>query len=181
MIQSLDGATTQLSLFPETSPDTFTLRELVVDDEARVEKIWADINSIRILLDDDEREDERLLLRLLNQPRNVFLEIMNGDESAGLLMFLNVIPGGNCVFRPMVFDRALKGKEPVMLAGIKQVFQMASLARMTTYTPQDRRAEAKFLPRLGFKHEGRLRRFVTRFSRIVDVHVFGLLPEEVPY
>ena len=112
-------------------------------------------------------------------PTNQFYEILDGEEIVGLAAATQVRPTLDANMHVVMFDRRLRGREPVLLEALRDFGIRAKLRRMTVVLPEDNRTAIKLVGRLGFKLEGVMRKAHLRDGIYRDYHVFGILAEEL--
>jgi L-amino acid N-acyltransferase YncA len=112
-------------------------------------------------------------------PTNQFYEIVQGEETLGLAAATQVRPRLDANMHVVMFDRRLRGREPVLLAAMRDFALRAQLRRMTVILPEDNRTAIKLVGRLGFKLEGVVRKAHLRDGIYRDCHLFGILAEEL--
>jgi len=100
------------------------------------------------------------------------------DDFVGMF-YLNEISDIEATVHYSFFDRRHKGREPLVKAMLKNVFEEYPFVRLNAYIP----AQAGMVPRLfvercGFKIEGRKRQASWWKNRWFDVNLYGILRED---
>lgn len=155
--------------------EKLTWEPLVLTQE-RVNELWLKMKDFPAAFDDFSSGDFDAFFRQLTSPRNVFLDIGDGR---GLACGTNVRPRMDAALHLIMFDRRLRGREELFLEIIRAMFGQFRLRRMTAILANTARTGIKLVERLGFKHEGVMREAMLIDGKYVDVHVYGILREEV--
>jgi len=101
-------------------------------------------------------------------------------EEAGLVYAEHVVPNSDAWIGIVMFDRQLKGREPEIHAALEEMFKIASLARLSILVPRTREVVGKLAKRLGFKHEGLMRRaYRSKNGIFEDCDLLGLIVEDL--
>ena len=142
----------------------------------RIALLWQQMEQfpeLRALLGMDT---EDAFWAVLGARTNLFVDIGPG---LGLGVALGVEPEGNPSVSFLMFDGHLRGQEDTFHEVLGYFFHLAQLRRVTAYTPQTARVMLKLWWRLGFHWEGVLRKAWRWDGEDRDLHVNGLLREEV--
>lgn len=128
------------------------------------------------MFDDNTYGDFDVFMATLMSPKNAFFDL-EGD--AGLVSFTDIQPRVNANLHFIFYDKKLKGKEPVMLSIIHDMFELGKLRRITCGIPEDRITGIKLIKRIGFKQEGMLRCAYLRNGYYLNTGIYGLLREQI--
>jgi hypothetical protein len=108
--------------------------------------------------------------------------MVDGEDGkdVGLVYAERVTPGLDAWSGIIMFDRQLRGRETSIHAILTEMFKIAGLARMSMLVPRNREVVAKLARRLGYRHEGVIRRaYRTKNGIFEDCDLFGLLVEDL--
>ena len=101
------------------------------------------------------------------------------DDFKGMF-YLNNITDIEADVHYSFFDRRHKGREVLVRAMVAQVFEQYKFVRLNAYVPaQAGFGVRSFVERCGFRIEGRKRKASWWKERWFDVHMFGILPEDI--
>lgn len=118
--------------------------------------------------------------RWLMQRDSLFFTVLEGETEVGLVYAERVTPDMDAWLGIIMFDRQLRGREESIHASISEVFKIAGLARISMLVPRTREVVAKLARRLGFRHEGIVRRsYRAKNGSFEDCDLFGLLVEDL--
>lgn len=155
-----------------------TYRPLVLS-KGKLEYLWDRMRQYPQVFDDVIPRTFEAFKEGMLAPTNQFYEILLGDETIGLAAATQVRPRLDANMHVVLFDRRLRGREPVLLDALRDFGIRAKLRRMTVVLPEDNRTAIKLVGRLGFKLEGVMRKAHLRDGIYRDYHVFGILAEEL--
>lgn len=159
----------------ETGSERLEWAPLVLD-APKIEFLWGQIQQFPQVFDDfSAGKMDDFVGRLFN-PYNIFVDI---GPNKGLACGMGVRPGLDAVIHLVMFDRRLRGREPLFLDILSYFFRRLRLRRVTAMIAEDAATAIKLVQRLGFQQEGLLRRALLRGGKGLDVHVYGLLTEEL--
>jgi hypothetical protein len=113
---------------------------------------------------------------LLIDPRTVIYEI---PDLRAVFYFADVTPGGNSNVHILVWDKALLGNRQLYIDINKETMGIFNLSRVTAMIPEWNKASQNLVVKMGMKKEGTLRNWGDREGIKHDVHIFGLLREEL--
>lgn len=114
-------------------------------------------------------------------PRDsLFFVVLADEQEVGLVFAERVQPDMDAWMGIIMFDRQLRGREESIHAAISEIFKIAGLARISMLVPRTREVVAKLARRLGFRHEGIVRRsYRAKNGSFEDCDLFGLLVEDL--
>lgn len=151
--------------------------EPLVATRERIARLWAQLQPFPHLRGQLDCLTVEGLLHALEQRRNVFLELADGQA---MLIAMDVRPGEDATVYFVAWDEELRGKEPAFREALEYLFRVAKLRRVTMHTPDGMRVLMKLAWRLGFRWEGVLRQGWASNGHLGgDVHVNGLLRTEL--
>jgi hypothetical protein len=114
------------------------------------------------------------------QRDSLFYVVEDAGAEVGLVFAEKVTPDMDAWMGIIMFDRQLRGREESIHAAISEMFKIAGLARISMLVPRTREVVAKLARRLGFRHEGIVRRsYRTKNGSFEDCDLFGLLVEDL--
>lgn len=118
--------------------------------------------------------------RWLMQRDSLFFVVLDGTDEVGLVYAERVTPDMDAWLGIIMFDRQLRGREESIHSALSEMFKIAGLARISMLVPRTREVVAKLARRLGFRHEGIVRRsYRAKNGSFEDCDLFGLLVEDV--
>ena len=118
--------------------------------------------------------------RWLMQRDSLFFTVLDGEVEVGLVYAEHVTPDMDAWMGIIMFDRQLRGREESIHSAISEMFKIAGLARVSMLVPRTREVVAKLARRLGFRHEGIVRRaYRAKNGSLEDCDLFGLLVEDL--
>ena len=141
----------------------------------KVVQLYKKFDSIPGLFDDYSRGDFKLFESRLKAPDALWFETEDGN---GVLYATSIMVGLSGIGHFVFFDRRLKGREGLVMSVLRYVMAGADLKKMNVYLPAYAGSARHFLDRLGFKHEGCLRRWSYSKNRLYDMHLYGITFEE---
>jgi hypothetical protein len=147
--------------------------------KGKLEALWNRMSMYPQIFDDVIPRTFEAFKETMLAPTNQFYEIVEGDETIGLAAATQVRPTLDANMHVVMFDRRLRGREPVLLGALRDFGIRAKLRRMTVALPEDNRTAIKLVERLGFKLEGVMRKAHLRDGIYRDYHIFGILAEEL--
>lgn len=101
------------------------------------------------------------------------------DDFRGMF-YLNNISDIEADVHYSFFDRRHKGREPLVRAMLKMVFERYGFVRLNAYVPaQAGFGTRAFVERCGFRMEGRKRKASWWKDHWFDVYLYGILSEDV--
>lgn len=101
------------------------------------------------------------------------------DDFTGMF-YLNEISDIEASVHYSFFDRRHKGREPLVRAMLQRVFETYGFVRLNVSIPsQAGMGPRLFVERCGFKIEGRKRKASWWKDRWFDVHLYGILAEDL--
>jgi len=110
----------------------------------------------------------------------LFFTVEDAGKDAGLVFAERVQPDLDAWLGIIMFDRTLRGREEAIHSTICEMFKIAGLARLSMLVPRSREVVAKLSRRLGFRHEGVVRRaYRSKNGSFEDCDLFGLLVEDL--
>lgn len=101
------------------------------------------------------------------------------DDFKGMF-HLNEISDTEATVHYSFFDRRHKGREELVRAMVKKVFEEYKFVRLNAYVPAYAGLRVRmFVERCGFKVEGRKRNATWWKDRWFDTYLYGILPEDL--
>jgi hypothetical protein len=145
----------------------------------KLEYLWNRMRMYPQVFDDIIPRTFEAFKETMMAPTNQFYEIIEGEETIGLAAATQVRPTLDANMHVVMFDRRLRGREPILLEALRDFGIRAKLRRMTVALPEDNRTAIKLVGRLGFKLEGVMRKAHLRDGIYRDYHIYGILAEEL--
>lgn len=138
-------------------------------------EIWTHMNSIRGLFDDFRKDNFQLFFAGLTNPSSVWLERTDGN---GVLYLTDVIRGLSATGHIVYWDRKLRGTEILTLECMNALMTQIPLQKINVYIPSHAAALSHYTKKLGFKSEGKIRKWSVMDGRTFDIFVHGITDSE---
>lgn len=102
------------------------------------------------------------------------------DDFSGVFYLNKIIPGVDAHAHVNMLDGRFKGREEVSKRLLRYAFEEYGFQRLTVHVPVYIKPNViRFIRRLGFVSEGRIRRLVPLHDKWFDVFAFGILEDEI--
>ncbi len=137
--------------------------------------VWEKLNQFPILFDDDVRGDFKSFIRDMMSSSSIIL--LTGDY--GICEISNIVPYRDCRVHLTFWDRRFRGRDTECRMVLKWIFDTVKLHRATIEVVSIAHSTINFIKALGFRREGVIRESYPYNNRLLDVHVFGILRDEV--
>jgi len=137
--------------------------------------VWEKFSQFPILFDDVYRNDFLGFVADFFNKNTIVLR--TGDY--GLAIIKGIIPYRCADIHLTFWDRRFKGRDTECKQALKWLFSTLGLVRATVDVPEIAYATIKFIKAIGFKREGVVRKAFMYKGRLLDLHSFGILREEV--
>lgn len=165
---------------------TYTIRRMILTPST-LRTFWEKSRTFKTLFNVEVREDFRKFLEIFLsdgpngvQANGLFWVV---DDFLGVLYMTDMVPGVDAKCHFSFFDKRIRGREPLIKAMLKHVFELYDFHRLTVevalYINSHKSALMQFVENCGFKHEGRKRSAVFNEGKWWDVNIFGILKDEV--
>jgi len=141
----------------------------------KVAELWMHFQSSRGIFDDITQGDISAFLQTFNGG-NVWLEL---DDALGVLYATNVIIHLSADVHIAFWDHKIRERYPLIVACLAWITNACDLAKVNASLPDFTHVARKHVVNLGFKEEGVIRRFSRSNNRLYDLHLYGILKEEV--
>lgn len=138
-------------------------------------ELWEKLNSIPGLFDDFSVNKPQLFFQHLASPDSVWLE---RDDGNGILYLKGIIPGLSASGHVVYWDRKLRGREEFTLDVLRWLMTNVPLQKVNLYLPAYAPIVRSFAKRVGFKEEGRIRRWSYSNGKTFDIYIMGITREE---
>jgi RimJ/RimL family protein N-acetyltransferase len=159
------------------------VRKLILTP-VNLKRFWDQARQFRTLFSEEIRGDFHKFLEVFLRDGPEGVEC-NGlfwvvDDFLGIMYMRNIIPGVDAVGEFSFFDRRTKGREPLVRAMLKYVFDKFQFNRISLEVGLFANpATMSFVESVGFKREGRKRRAIQFDGKWFDVLLYGMLREEL--
>jgi hypothetical protein len=141
----------------------------------KLEQIWQRIQGFDNLFADDRTRSKEAYMSAFLARDSVILE-----TDGGFLMMKNIIEGLRGEVHFCFWDKKLSPRADLMKDCILWAFGYFDLARVETQVADYANAVRRFISeKLGFVYEGTRRNFVYHQGRLIDMHMYSILREEV--
>jgi hypothetical protein len=150
--------------------------ELLVLTPEKIAWLWEQVKQFPIIFDDFGRGDFDAFTAKLTNPRNAFVDIGPG---IGLACLMGIRPRLDALVHIVMFDRKLKGREPLFKEILQYAFNRLQLRRVTAMISSDASLAIALCKRMGWTHEGTMRQAMLRDGHYTDIEIYGLLREEL--
>lgn len=102
------------------------------------------------------------------------------DDFVGVFYLSRITPGIDAHAHVNMLDGRFKGREEISKRLLKYAFEEFGFQRLTVHVPVYIKPNViRFIRRLGFESEGRIRRTVPLYDKWFDVFAFGILKDEI--
>jgi RimJ/RimL family protein N-acetyltransferase len=154
-------------------------KPLIVPSDAYLRELWLKCQQVPLAWHPHWGTIESFG-RWLMQRDSLFFAVLDGADEVGLVYAERVIPDMDAWLGIIMFDRQLRGREEAIHSAVSEMFKIAGLARISMLVPRTREVVAKLSRRLGFRHEGIMRRaYRAKNGSFEDCDLFGLLVEDL--
>lgn len=143
--------------------------------EWKLDALWEKVKDLDKLYSDDIRYDFNWFReRMLNA------KTLGIETEGGMMILTNINENLYAEAHVIFWDRKLSPHLETIKKCIVWSFLEFNLQRLETITPEYTRTLNRFIEsKLGFKHEGRMRKRMLYKGQFCDVHIHSLLREEV--
>jgi len=191
-------ATTQAAVLPPLDK-YFVLSHLCKEPEGEFERsirlmplsgpnlknFWEKAKVHRTLFNEEIRGDFKEFLKVFisenaagNIEPNGLFWVM--DDFAGVYYLSKIVPGRDAQAHVNMLDGRFKGREEISKRLLLHAFEEYGFHRLTVQVPVYIKPNViRFIRRLGFVSEGRIREVVPYKGKWFDVFVFGILKDEI--
>lgn len=146
-----------------------------VTTQESVVELWNKLQEFPQVFDDFGKGNFDEFVGKLFHRNNLFFDIGDG---LGIACGFGVRPGLDMVLHLVMFDKRLRGREPLFLEMMGFCFDRLKLRRMTAIIASDCQTAIRLVQRLGFVREGVMREALKRNDHLFDVECYGILREE---
>ncbi len=102
------------------------------------------------------------------------------DDFAGVYYLSKIVPGRDAQAHVNMLDGRFKGREEISKRLLLHAFETYGFQRLTVHVPVYIKPNViRFIRRLGFVSEGRIRAAVPLHDKWFDVFAFGILKDEI--
>lgn len=159
--------------------DRWKVVELVLTLE-KTKWLWDEMCRYRTLFSDFTRGDAGNFFDLVNSPNSLWLEVLEGDRTVGILYCTGLLNVIDPEVHIMFFDRKPAEKAALCKEICRWFFrEFPGAVRMTATLPIIYHATIRLAERIGFKKEGQKRKSQLMGGKYVDEIILGLLYEEL--
>lgn len=164
-------------------PATHVVRKLVLTPE-NLRTFWEKSRQFKTLFNQEIRDDFKKFLEVFLRDGPSGVET-NGlfwviDDFMGVFYITDIIPNCDALGEYTFFDRRTKGREPLVRAMVKHLFDRYNFNRLTVEVGlYAHTATIDFVEKVGFKREGRKRKAVLYDGQWFDVLIYGILKGEL--
>jgi len=154
-------------------PDEVEL--LTLADDEKLLGYWARLRPYAQRYGDSTFQSPEVFCRRLTATDSVV-----GETPYGLIFLEHIRPWQRAEVHVAFWDHKLSAHADLLRECLIWAFLTYELERIETYIDSYARAVRRFIEgRMGFTHEGRLRRRYNLNGRMVDVDVFSILRDEI--
>lgn len=159
--------------------DRWMAVELALTPE-KTKWLWTEMNKYRTLFSDMTRGKPENFYELISQHDSVWLEVLDGDETVGIIYWTGMAKMMDADVHLMFFDHRLTDKADLCRDVGRWFFrEYPQFHRMTATLPHIYHATIRLAEKIGFKFEGRKRQSLLMGGKLVDEVTLGLLAEEL--
>ncbi len=151
--------------------------KLVTLTAPKIKQLWEKQKNFDVLFTDDTRGKEETFIRGLLDDATQIFELVDGQ---GILVLNHISPGSSATAHLSFWDHKMLPRVGVVKQTLMWAFINWDLRSVQVYAPERSRAVHRFVTkRLGFKPVGVLRNYSWHDSRLVNLHMFDLIREEI--
>ena len=144
-------------------------------DQAKIDRLWEKLKDFDAFFADDLMKNKQSFQDKLQNPFTVVLE-----TESGILWMCNIVYGVRGEVHMAFWDHRFVGRKDLLKLCLLWAFLTYDLYRIETYLAAYATSTMRFIERkLGFKKEGIMRKRISHQGRLIDVHVFSLLRDEL--
>lgn len=192
-------ATTQAAVLPPLIDKYHVLSQLCHEPEGdfkrsirlmplsleNLKAFWEKAKIHRTLFNEEIRGDFKEFLKVFLlenaageiEPTGLFWVL---DDFAGVYYLSKIVPGRDAQAHVNMLDGRFKGREEVSKRLLLHAFEEYGFHRLTVHVPVYIKPNViRFIRRLGFVSEGRIREVVPYKDKWFDVFAFGILKDEI--
>lgn len=159
--------------------DRWEVRELALTLE-KTKWLWDEMCRYRTLFSDFTRGDAGNFYDLVNSPGSLWLEILDGKRTIGLIYWTGLQNVIDADIHLIFFDRKPAEKAELCKAIGRWFFrEFPGCIRVTATLPVIYHATIRLAERIGFRKEGCKRKSQLMGGKYVDEVILGLLFEEL--
>lgn len=156
-----------------------TWKPLVIPNDSFLRDLWLQCQQVPLAWHPQWGTIESFG-RWLMQRDSLFFDVEEDGRIVGLVFAERVSPDMDAWLGIIMFDRTLRGREASIHAILTEMFKLAGLVRISMLVPRTREVVAKLSRRLGFRHEGVVRRaYRSKNGSFEDCDLFGLIVEDL--
>lgn len=164
-------------------PVTHVVRKMLLTPE-NLRSFWEKSRQFKTLFNQEIRADFKKFLEVFLREGSNGVET-NGlfwvvDDFLGVLYITDIVPACDALAEYTFFDRRTKGREPLVRAMLRYVFDRYKFNRITVEVGlYAHTATIDFVEKVGFKREGRKRKAVLYDGQWFDTLIYGMLKGEL--
>jgi RimJ/RimL family protein N-acetyltransferase len=100
-------------------------------------------------------------------------------DDVGMFLITDIKPAISASAHFVFWDRVFRGRESLCREGLRQLFRKYLFQRIQVEVPLYAKKTLYAVERIGFIHEGRLRRSVQYKGEWFDVNIYSMIPEDL--
>lgn len=144
-------------------------------DQAKIDRLWEKLKDFDAFFADDLMRNKETFQNTLQNPYTVVLE-----TESGIFWMCRIVYGVRGEVHLAFWDHRFVGKTEEIKLCLLWAFLTYDLYRIETYLAAYATSTMRFIERkLGFKKEGVMRKRVLHKGRLIDIHIFSLLRDEL--
>lgn len=138
-------------------------------------EMWEHLKPFDSLFMDCDMKNPEVFLANFLAKDSVTLEV-----DGGYMIMRRIVPGLKGEVHMTFWDKRLSPRLELIKSCLEWAFLTFDLYRIETIIAEYARSVRRFVEqKLGFKHEGTLRNSAWHLGRLIDMHVYAILREEV--
>ena len=148
----------------------------------RVQFLWEKLSKFDVLFNDFVKDDfaafvNHFIVQIDGKPApaGLFWDV----DDVGIILVNNIVPFQSATSHFVFWDKILKGREDLCREMLRYGFKTYKFRRIKVEVPLYAEGVRRFVQRIGFIQEGRLRKATLWRGDWFDVHVFSILPEDL--
>lgn len=144
-----------------------------------IQKFWDKAKKFDTLFGKELKNGVEEFTDLFMRDGNVGLFFVLNDFD-GVFYLTDIVPEEDALAHYSFFDRKHNGREDLVKAMIKFIFDRYKFNRLSVQIPNYATEQARhFVQKLGFAYEGKRRKAAMYKNELYDVNLYGILSSEV--
>ena len=138
-------------------------------------ELWNRLSKFQVLFASPEESNFPNFLSMLQDEHSILINF----DGKGMALVSDIIPTVQASVQISFWDSRLKGREPLIRELVRWIFDTLRVRRVAMPIRADARAMRAFMERVGLYFEGALKNWVKSQNKTYDLHLYGVVREEV--